>query len=129
MDAHTIKHGLNAQAEEFARWLFPAGKKNGNEWQVGSLAGEAGKSLSIRISGDKVGVFKDFARDGDSGDNLIELVVKARNISFVDALCVCGEWLGDSVADFHAVNKAPARQPKTKPQVRYGSDVYGLTEP
>jgi len=48
--ADEIKLRLNGLAEEFAHWLFPVGRKNGNEWLVGSLAGESGKSLSIRVS-------------------------------------------------------------------------------
>jgi hypothetical protein len=93
MAAHAIKTALNQRAEDFARWLFPAGRKNGNEWLVGSLRGEAGKSLNICISGSKVGVFKDFATD-DGGDNLIELFAQAKQVAFRNALHACAGWLG-----------------------------------
>jgi hypothetical protein len=96
MNAAEVKGALNDRAEDFARWLFPAGRKNGTEFLVGSLSGEAGKSLSICISGSKVGVFKDFAT-GDGGDNFVELVTQARSIAFKDALKVCAEWLGEPI--------------------------------
>lgn len=124
MDADTAKAMLSERAEDFVRWLFPAGKKNSAEWQVGSLAGEAGKSLSIRISGDKVGVFRDFATN-DGGDNLIELLAQARNLPFKEALRVCSEWLGDSAR----VTTFRRAIPVTKPcQCQSGSDVYELTD-
>jgi hypothetical protein len=91
--AQDIKATLNERAAEFARWLFPAGRKKGNEWQVGSLNGEAGESLKISISGAKVGLFKDFAT-GHSGNNLVELLMQARGIAFKDALRACADWLG-----------------------------------
>jgi hypothetical protein len=98
VDAQDIKAALNERAEEFARWLFPAGRKNGNEWQVGSLNGEAGQSLKIIISGAKVGVFKDFAT-GEGGDNLVELLSQRRSIAFKEALRACADWLGVSITD------------------------------
>jgi hypothetical protein len=41
-----IKEALNEKAEQFARWLSPAGRRQGDSWIVGSLRGEAGKLLS-----------------------------------------------------------------------------------
>jgi phage/plasmid primase-like uncharacterized protein len=58
------------------QWL-PNGKVIGNEFCVGSLAGEASKkktggSLRIHIRGDKVGVWSDFATK-EGGNDLISL--------------------------------------------------------
>ena len=69
----------------------------GGEWQVGSLDGEAGKSLCIRVRGPKVGVFKDFATD-EGGDNLVELYARAKRIEFRPALRACADWLGMSLS-------------------------------
>jgi twinkle protein len=124
MDADTCKAMLAERAEEFARWLFPAGKKNGVEWQVGSLNGEAGKSLSIRISGDKVGVFRDFATS-DGGDNLVELFAQAKSLPFKEALGACSEWLGD--APSVPVRRNPGVT-TAKALCRFASDVYDLTD-
>ncbi|HVF73331.1 MAG TPA: toprim domain-containing protein [Chthoniobacterales bacterium] len=127
MDAQATKEALNCRAEEFARWLFPAGRKEANEWLVGSLEGEPGKSLKIRIEGDKVGVFKDFA-DGMGGDNLLALYIAAKRVSFAEALRVCREWLGDS-----AITLTPATQTKRPArtlirQCKSGADVYDLSD-
>ena len=93
MTAVETKDALNGRAEEFAHWLFPAGHLKGGEWQIGSVGGEAGKSLCIRVRGSKVGVFKDFAT-GDSGNNLVELLAQAKRIEFKHALRECADWLG-----------------------------------
>jgi hypothetical protein len=42
------------------RWL-PNGRRVGAEWIVGSLRGERGQSLRVRLSGSKAGVWRDFA--------------------------------------------------------------------
>ena len=118
MTATEVKAALANRAEEFVSWLFPAGRKNGGEWQVGSLRGEAGKSLNIRIAGAKVGVFKDFA-SGEHGDNLVELYVQARGVDFTAAMHTCADWLGVAVTRNHypAVTRtAPPTQPaRAKP--------------
>jgi twinkle protein len=105
MNAEEVKASLAESAEHFARWLFPAGRKNGSNWQVGSLAGETGKSLAICVAGSKVGVFKDFATD-ESGDNLVELFAQARQVEFKDALRACADWLGVPLSA-HADLSAP----------------------
>ena len=76
----------------------------GREWKVGSLAGESGESLGICIDGFKTGVFCDFAT-GDRGDNLVELCKQRRQISFLDALQDCADWLGTSVS--HQTDRQP----------------------
>lgn len=90
------------------------------EWQIGSLNGEVGKSLSIRISGDKVGVFRDFATN-DGGDNLVELFAQAKNLPFKEALQACSEWVGEAPS-IPATCRPWATKPKT--QCRFASDVY-----
>jgi len=43
MNADEVKQSLATRAEEFVRYLFPAGRKSGKEWLVGSLTGEGGE--------------------------------------------------------------------------------------
>jgi twinkle protein len=125
MDAQTIKDLLNERAEDFVRWLFPAGEKNGSEWQIGSLDGTAGKSLSIRIAGDKVGIFKDFATS-DGGDNLLELYIQAKKVSIKEALRDCAGWLGHA-STVPVVR--PAKPHRKQPiHCTSASDVYELTD-
>jgi len=124
MEAQTAKALLNDRAEDFVRWLFPNGKKDGREWKVGSLRGEEGNSLSICIEGTKVGVFCDFAT-GDKGDNLVELLAQARGTEFKDALHECAEWLGPSVAT-PSIRSAPV--PRCEPP-RRGCRPIDIYEP
>ncbi len=71
---------LARQAPALAAELLPAGKREGSEWRVGSLAGEPGRSLSIHLFGTRAGVWSDFA-SGDAGDAL----------DLVAAVLFCGD--------------------------------------
>jgi len=55
MRAADIKQRLSDRAEEFARYLFPAGRKSGNEWLVGSLAGETASRSRYALPGQRLG--------------------------------------------------------------------------
>jgi hypothetical protein len=68
-DAGEIARMLAARAPELARELLPRGRREGQEWRVGSVAGETGKSMSVHLSGPRAGVWSDFA-SGDAGDAL-----------------------------------------------------------
>jgi hypothetical protein len=92
-----IKEALNANAEEFVRWLLPAGRKHGDRWIVGSVCGEAGKSLSVCIAGPRVGMFCDFATS-ERGSNLIALYLQARSVPFAEGMRRCEEWLLGSLS-------------------------------
>lgn len=66
-DLRDVCQGLSARIHELAAELLPGGRKNGSEWCCGSLAGEAGRSLSVCLVGAKRGVWRDFAT-GEGGD-------------------------------------------------------------
>lgn len=65
---------LNAQAEAVCWMLFPAGKRDGRFFCVGSIHGEPGNSLKVHIQGLKQGGWADYARSpnepGAKGDML-----------------------------------------------------------
>lgn len=63
---------LSQRVHQLVHELLPQGVREGNEWCVGSLAGEPGRSMKIHLSGGKAGVWKDFSSD-KAGDAL-ELV-------------------------------------------------------
>ena len=88
----TVKAELANCAEKFARWLFPNGRKQGREWVVGSLRGEPGQSCRIILSGEKAGLFTDWAT-GERGGNLVELLRQVRGCDFREALRECEAWL------------------------------------
>ena len=87
-----ISRRLVDQAPAVARYLLPQGKNEGREWVVGSISGEAGRSLKVCLEGTKRGVWADFA-SGDNGD-LIDLWVAVRGTDMVGALKEIKGYLG-----------------------------------
>ncbi|OPB34955.1 toprim domain-containing protein [Bartonella taylorii] len=79
-----IKQQLIAQAGVIAEMLLPQGHKRGNDWIIGNTRGEAGKSLSVCLSGEKAGLWYDFA-EGKGGD-LLDLWCEVKGISLSQAL-------------------------------------------
>ena len=93
MDWTDIEARLCERVEDVCRHLFPNGKRDGAEYVVGSLAGEAGQSLKINLTG-KLGLWKDFAGDR-GGKTLLSLWLLARNLpKFGQAVLEAKEFLG-----------------------------------
>ncbi|HEK0447680.1 TPA: toprim domain-containing protein [Proteus mirabilis] len=100
-----LSEKLSNDVDRVVRHLFPNGKKQGHEWTVGSLNGEAGDSMKINLS-DK-NVWCDFAT-GESGD-LLNLWVQARQCSLHQAMSEAKQFLGILDTDHHfAVKKQKA---------------------
>ncbi len=110
MMAKEISKLLCQRAEEIARHLMPNGTKQGNEWCVGSIRGEPGKSLKIRIAGEKSGLWCDFACDNHSGD-LLELWVKSRNLSLLEAINEATSYLGIVLPSFEGYKRSNFSKP------------------
>lgn len=81
VDFKSLAAQLLAGADGFLSNLFPNGKKNGNEWEIGSLDGEPGDSLKINM---RSGLWKDFA-SGESGGDLISLYAAAKGLKQAEA--------------------------------------------
>lgn len=109
-----LKNTLVSQIESVLEHLLPNGIRAGQEWCVGSTAGEPGKSLKIRLQGAKVGVWQDFANPEHKGD-LLDLWQAVRGLSFVDTLNDVRDYLGvvEPKPDFWP--KKQSKKPK-KPQ-------------
>lgn len=102
--------GMLAQrAEEVARYLLPHGKRVGNEWCVANILGEAGNSLKVHLTGDKSGVWADFAI-GDGGD-LLNLWALKRNRSLKEALTEAQQYLGVGQLKFEAYKQKKFERP------------------
>lgn len=84
---------LAAQMPRLAPEILPAGFRNGHHWRCGSLAGEAGQSLAINITGPKAGIWHDFAT-GEAGDalDLVAAVLFGGNLRA--AMDWAASWLG-----------------------------------
>ena len=81
MDFRGLADRLLADADRLlAQWL-PAGKRIGAEYRVGSLAGEAGQSLSINV---RTGRWADF-QSGERGGDLIDLYAAIHSLELGEA--------------------------------------------
>lgn len=58
---------LASRIGELAPKLLPGGIRDGREFRVGSLDGEPGRSMAVRLEGDRQGVWCDFST-GETGD-------------------------------------------------------------
>lgn len=118
--ASEISERLSRQAEAVALRLLPNGKRVGREWCAGSVAGEAGESLKVCISGDKAGVWKDFA--GNDGGDILDLWAACNGIGMVDAMREAREYLGVAAPSFAGSVKREYRRPEkpkaTRPKAR-----------
>lgn len=103
-DKEQIKQQLNERASEVASYLYPNGKKIGNDWAIADTSGALGQSLKICLDGQNVGLWVDHA-DGERGD-LLDLWQAARGVDFVMALEEASAWLG--------IAHPPMLRPKNK---------------
>jgi twinkle protein len=97
---------LARDAEGVARTLLPNGKREGAEWRIGSVDGEAGKSTGVHLTGQKAGVWCDFST-GEGGD-LLDLWAKVRGVGIGEACRQAAEYLG--VRELRVENPRPSYQ-------------------
>ena len=83
---------LASRTEALCRHLLPGGLRDGAEWRCGSVQGEAGNSLGVRLTGAKAGVWCDF-KDGAKGDPL-DLIQACLTLDKGQAVTWAKEWLG-----------------------------------
>ncbi|HFD87704.1 MAG TPA: bifunctional DNA primase/helicase [Gammaproteobacteria bacterium] len=84
MKAADLAQRLAEDTESICRLLLPNGKRQGQEWCVGSVQGEAGESLKVHLTGTKAGMWRDFA--ADHGGDLLDLLAAVRGLSIGDAI-------------------------------------------
>jgi hypothetical protein len=119
-DARQVKELLRARVTELAPYLYPNGKREGVHWCVGSVNGEPGKSFKICLTGEKAGMWGDFADSEKHRRSLLDLWMTARNVEFNTALREAGQWLGVSLngSNGAALNRArPSNGNGAKPKV------------
>ncbi len=123
MTAREISKMLSNRAEEVARYLLPNGKRIGNEWRVGSINGDSGQSLGVHLSGEKSGIYCDFAT-GENGD-LLSLWAAKRNLTLAEAIKEATKYLGISPPSFAAYSPQDFVKPKQKSfELSVSSKVY-----
>lgn len=107
-DRDEVHRALTTHLEGVLGYLYPHGfaDKRGKKFYIGSIDGEAGESLSVELTGDKAGLWHDFAT-GDGGD-IFDLWRVARGcVSFRDTIRDAAEYSG-------ATANTPRRAPKRK---------------
>lgn len=93
MEVSDIADMLAQRIDALVHELLPAGQRDGQEWRIGSPAGEKGRSMAVHLGGRRQGVWSDFA-SGESGDAL-ELVAVCRfGGNKKDAVAWAKSWLG-----------------------------------
>jgi hypothetical protein len=114
-----IARMLADRVDQLVLDLLPAGHREGHEWRVGSVAGEAGHSLGVHLAGNKAGVWCDFSGSGDSGDSgdALDLVCSVFGVDMGRALAWSRRWLGldDDEAEPPS-QRAAAPSIETEPQ-------------
>src|SRR5574341_1089780 len=126
VNAAELAQRMADQADTIATYLLPQGKKAGAEWKAGSVAGEPGQSLSVRLSGQKKGVWRDFAT-GDGGD-MLDLWMACRSQSTGEAMRDSMAYLGIRDDRPEAPKKAwkrPSKPPCKAPRARVAQWLEG----
>lgn len=67
-----IEIALLSNLPDVLKIILPTGKNNGTEYRIGDVYGKPGNSLSICLSGEKKGLWKDHATG--QGGNIIKLI-------------------------------------------------------
>src|SRR5689334_21419346 len=70
--ASDLARRLARQAEAVCRHYLPRGRREGAYWRAGDVAGSAGSSLYVRLTGPRAGKWAD-AATGEHGD-LLDLI-------------------------------------------------------
>ncbi len=73
--------------------LLPGGRAQGAEWHAGSLQGERGNSLRVRLRGPRAGAWMDFAT-GEKGGDPVSLAAAVGRISQGEAAERLAKMLG-----------------------------------
>lgn len=109
-----LKRRLADRVLAVCQHLFPQGKRVGDEFEVGSIAGEPGSSLKINLNG-KAGLWRDFA--GDDGGDLIDLWHRrSGREKLVETIAEIMEWLGDRPVGRESAPRENKPARSTKPE-------------
>jgi hypothetical protein len=93
-DQDRLEEFIRSHALELCEHFFPAGKKLGDDWQMGDTTGAKGSSLKIALNGKKAGLWRDWASNeegnfpqllmhsGGTFPQAVEQIERAFGISF-----------------------------------------------
>lgn len=98
VDVRQIAAMLASRVLELVAELLPGGRREGHEWRCGSLAGEAGQSCAVHLTGSRAGVWSDFAT-GERGDALDLVAAVLFRGDKAQAIRWSRSWLGLDTQD------------------------------
>ncbi|VVC46367.1 Zinc finger, CHC2-type [Cinara cedri] len=96
LNCKELKEELLNNLRSCLEYLFPNGTFHSHEFWVGNIQGNRGKSLRVELTGDRKGLWKDFATN-EKGDIIyLWAAVKGKNArtEFIEVMASIGEWLG-----------------------------------
>ena len=96
-DFAAVNRAAIARADDVALRLLPGGMRRGKYWVAGDLSGVAGKSLRLRLGGDKAGCWMDNAT-GEKGGDFVSLAAAVARIPQAEAARQLGRILGVEAA-------------------------------
>ena len=83
--AADLARRLGENAEAVCRHYLPNGRRQGRYWTCGDVMGTPGRSLYVRLSGERAGKWADAAVASEHGD-LLDLIALNRGLNFRAAL-------------------------------------------
>lgn len=92
-DFAAINRAASERAEDVCRRLLPGGARLGRYWAAGDLGGGAGKSLRVRLDGERAGAWIDNAT-GEKGGDFVSLAAAVARMSQAEAARNLARMLG-----------------------------------
>lgn len=88
-----VSSRLAESIDNLCAYLLPAGKKHGPLYECGSIHGEPGKTLKVKLTGEHRGQWQDWNGCEHKGDPL-DLWAQVRSVPLPEALRQAKDWLG-----------------------------------
>jgi hypothetical protein len=117
-DYRDVARRLNERVDHLVRELLPRGYREGRFWRVGSLAGDEGQSLAIKLWGDKQGRWFDYGA-GVGGDGL-DLVA---GVNFNNDKGAAFEWSREWLRLPPRELSPAARRAASRPRQDYSASI------
>lgn len=129
ISASQLSARLADRAVEVCEMILPAGRLHGSEWLCGDVAGNAGDSLKVTLTGTHAGQWRDWANESDRGD-LIDLWRIAKGITPGAAMKEVRAFLGiaEPARKTEKVEYAKAPAIRTAPPTEGGKARQWLTQ-
>jgi twinkle protein len=117
MEIKQLAKELGKRAEDVCHMLYPEGKVNGKEFEVGDITGGKGDSLRVLLVGESAGLWTDFADGDQKGGDLIELWRRRKNQNLSQTLQEVHEYLGIDPEAHVVYKKKDYKKPPLKGEI------------